>query len=386
MDTPRGRLLLMDALDAGAEPSADMVRHLDLCLGCRACETECPSGVRYGARLQHTREQLHGRAPRPLRHRLLERAALAAAALPPRAQDAGAWLLREMHRFGLLRMPRRGSGGPLGPGVLLGSGVAELDGAPPRLARRTPSRDPNSNRRVALLLGCVQRTLCGSVHVDAARLLAARNLDVLIPRGQRCCGALHAHAGDRKGAQRLARRNIVAFERAFPLEAIAVDAAGCGAALREYGELLADDPAWAERGARIAALTRDVLELLADDPPPFVRPVPLRVAYHDACHLAHVQGVRSAPRTLLARVPGLQLVPLEQSDRCCGAAGLYGVLQPDESALMLRDKLERVAASGAQVVTAANPGCLLQLAAGAHLRGLDVQVRHPLSLLAQSLA
>jgi glycolate oxidase iron-sulfur subunit len=385
MDTPRGRLALMDALLEGrVGPEPGLVRHLDLCLGCRACETECPSGVRYGEKLGRARELLHDSTARPLRQRLLERAVLAGVALPPRLQDAGAWLLREMRGL-LLRAPRGEAGGSLAAGAALLSGdVAELDGPPPRLPRLTPARG-TARRRVALLTGCVQRVLCGSVNAAAARLLAAAGCDVLVPRGQRCCGALHAHAGDRRGAQRLARLNIAAFERAGPLDAVVVTSAGCGSVLREYGELLADDPAWAERAARLAAIARDATELLAESPPPLTRPVPARVAYHDACHLAHAQGVRAPPRALLARVPGLQLVPLEQSDRCCGSAGLYNLLHPREAGLILRDKLERLRASGADTVAAGNPGCLLHLAAGARAAGLNVRTRHPLSILADAL-
>jgi glycolate oxidase iron-sulfur subunit len=221
--------------------------------------------------------------------------------------------------------------------------------------------------------------------VDAARLLAARGLDVLIPRGQRCCGALHAHAGDRKGAQRLARRNIVAFERAFPLEAIAVDAAGCGAALREYGELLADDPAWAERGARIAGLTRDVLELLADDPPPFVRPVPLRVAYHDACHLAHAQQVRSEPREVLRGIPDLELVEPAEWELCCGSAGIYNLLNPGPAAELGDRKAANVLATGAELLVTANPGCLMQVAAALRRTGGHIALAHTVEVLDASL-
>jgi len=387
MDTPRGRLALMDALLTGrAAPGPALVRHLDLCLGCRACETECPSGVRYGERLSEAREHLHGSAARPLRQRLLERAVLAGVALPPRLQDAGAWLLRELVHGGLLRAPRAPAGGTLATGAaLLRGGVAELDAPPVRLPNFLAARG-TARRRVALLTGCVQRVLCGSVNAAAARLLSAAGCDVLVPRRQRCCGALHAHAGDRAGAQRLARRNIAAFERALPLDAIVVTAAGCGSVLRDYGALLADDPAWASRAARLAALARDATEVLAGLDPPLTRPVPARVALHDACHLVHAQGVRTPPRELLARVPGLQLVPLEQADRCCGSAGIYNLLHPREAGLILAEKLERLRASGADTVAAANPGCLLHIAAGARAAGLAVRARHPLQILDEALA
>ncbi len=389
MDSPRGRLMLMDALrDGRAVADASLVRHLDLCLGCRACETDCPSGVRYGEKLQEAREALYGSRARPLSRRLLERAVLAGVALPPRVQSAGAALLRLLRREGALRPPRPGIGaaGPLAAARrLLGGAAVELDGPPPRLPAVLPACGAR-RARVGLLLGCVGRWLQGSVNLAAARLLSAAGCEVVVPRGQRCCGALHEHAGDRAGARRLARVNIAALEAAGPLDAVVVTAAGCGAMVKDWGALLRDDLAFAARAASLAARARDALELLHElGPPPLVRPVLARVAYHDACHLAHAQGVRAAPRALLARVPGLLLQPLADADRCCGSAGLFNLLEPDAARAVLRGKLERLAASGADTVAAANVGCLLQLAAGAHEAGMTLVARHPLQLLAQSL-
>jgi glycolate oxidase iron-sulfur subunit len=253
----------------------------------------------------------------------------------------------------------------------------------------TPARGTR-RMRVALLTGCVARWMFPGVNAATVRLLSAAGCEVVVPPGQGCCGALHSHSGDADGARHLLRRNIEAFEAAGemagPVDAVVVNAAGCGSAMKECDRLLADEPAWAERARALAARTRDALELLAESSDlPLTRPVEARVAYHDACHLAHGQGVRSGPRELLARIPGLSLVPLADADRCCGSAGIYNLLHPDAAASILEPKLARVADSGATVLAAANPGCLMQIAAGARAAGLDVRTAHPIELLDQAL-
>jgi glycolate oxidase iron-sulfur subunit len=427
MDSPRGRLYLMSALETGrigiSEP---LVRHLDLCLGCRACESECPSGVPYGAHLEKARERLRGAETRPGGQKGIESLILAAVALPPPAQRIGAALLGLVQRSGLARLVagiggtaasggaprvRGGTESPTGKSAAAGSAAPEA--GPPRqrdltlpssggtlprlrtmglllasmqvrpvsLPNITPARGPRK-LRVGFLEGCVNRWVFGDVNQAAARLLAGSGCEVVVPSGQRCCGALHAHSGELEGARELARKNIVAFEKEGALDAIIVAAAGCGAAMKDYGALLAGDPAWGERAARFSAKTRDALELLAElDALKPVREVRAAVAYHDACHLAHGQGVRAQPRSLLASVPGLRLVPLVDADRCCGSAGIYNVLHPGVAGAVLEAKLDRIRASGATIVAAANPGCLLQLAAGARRAGLAVRTAHPLELL-----
>ncbi len=428
MDSPRGRLYLMSALETGrigiSEP---LVRHLDLCLGCRACESECPSGVPYGAHLEKARERLRGAETRPGGQKAIESLILAAVALPPPAQRIGAALLGLVQRSGLARLvagagdatARRGAPGVRGgiappAGNPAAAGTAAVPGAasvpqrdltlppsggtlprlrtmgfllasmqvkPVSLPNVTPARGPRK-LRVGFLEGCVNRWVFGDVNQAAARLLAGSGCEVVVPSGQRCCGALHAHSGELEGARELARKNIEAFEKEGALDAIIVAAAGCGAAMKEYGALLAGDPAWSERAARFSAKTRDALELLAElDALKPVREVRASVAYHDACHLAHGQGVRAQPRSLLASVPGLTLVPLADADRCCGSAGIYNVLHPEVAGAVLEAKLDRIRSSGATIVAAANPGCLLQLAAGARKAGLAVRTAHPLELL-----
>jgi len=239
--------------------------------------------------------------------------------------------------------------------------------------------------RAGFLQGCVSRWVAGPVNEAAARLLTGSGVEVRVPAGQGCCGALHLHSGDREGARRLARANIAAFEGEGKdaLDAIVVTSAGCGSAMKSYGALFADDPAWRDRAASFAARVKDALELLAETGlPPARRELRgARVAYHDACHLAHAQGIRAQPRALLASIPGLTLVPLGDADRCCGSAGIYNLLHPEVASAILDGKLRRLGESGATIVAAANPGCLLQIAAGARQAGLPLRAAHPLELL-----
>lgn len=384
MDNPRGRLYLMRALEEGRAPAGPaLARHLDLCLGCRACETECPSGVPYGAHLETARERLRTLKVRPLGTRLLEGAVLRAVGLPTGVQRAGSALLRAVVGTGLAGLAARDPLRRVLP-RRIGRGLALLADASPRAAslpELTPARGTR-RMRTGFLQGCVSRWVFGPVNEAAARLLTASGAEVAAPAGQGCCGALHLHAGDREGARRLARKNIEAFERAGNLDAIVVTSAGCGSAMKAYGALFEDDPAWRERAETLASRTRDALELLAQiGLPPARRELRATVAYHDACHLAHAQGIRAQPRELLASVPGLTLVPLADADRCCGSAGIYNLLHPDVAGAILASKLERLKASGATIVAAANPGCLLQIASGAREAGIPLRAVHPLELL-----
>ncbi len=379
MDGPRGRLMLMDGLARGElAPSRDVVEHLDACLGCLACESACPSGVPYGHELQQARSLLRGSAERPRARRGLERTVLGLVALEPSVREAGWWLLRLVARTGLLRRAQRSRHAPI-------AAAARLlpDDLPARapLPRVTPAVGARL-LLVGLLLGCVQRHLFADVNAATVRLLAQAGCEVVIPDGQGCCGALHAHAGDRAGARRLMAANFRAFHAAEPLDAIVVNAAGCGSALREAGQLFGEDEALGAQAEAFAGKTRDALQLLDElGLPAPRRPVAATVACHDACHLAHGQRSPGLAERLLARVPGVSLVPLEQADRCCGSGGLSNLLQPDVTDAVLERKLAALAASGADTVSAANAGCLLQLRAGVRRRGARLAVEHPLSLL-----
>jgi glycolate oxidase iron-sulfur subunit len=383
-ESPRGRIHLMGALAEGRlQPTADVLPHLDRCLACRACEAVCPSGVAYGRLIETTRAELErvGARPRSAPARWLRRAALRVLAEPAwlgRVAAVGSLYERLglralLHRSGLLRvLPRR---------------LRRLESLMPSLVRPRYERPPAPeipSARVALLLGCVMRVAYGDVHTAAARLLSRAGVAVVDVPDQACCGALHAHSGDHDTAVTLARRNVDAFERAG-VDAVIVDAAGCGAHLKGYGALLAHDPRFAERAAALAAKTRDVTEYLATVTPegPVGR-LDLRVTYQDPCHLVHAQGIRAAPRELLAKVEGCELVEMAGADVCCGSAGTYNLTQPEYADALLAEKCTAILATGAEAVVTANPGCMLQIESGLRSRGSAIRVLHVVEVLDQA--
>jgi glycolate oxidase iron-sulfur subunit len=376
MDSPRGRLYLMRAAAEGRIGlSETFARHMDLCLGCRACESACPSGVRFGALLEATRAQLAGNGA-ARRRRPVERLVHA---LFPEPARLGALLggLRLYQRSGVQRVLRATGLLRAVPSVAaMEALLPEVPAAEPLLERLAAHGERRG--RVGLLTGCVQRHLYPHVNRDTARLLSLAGWDVVIPRAQGCCGALDLHAGHLESLRTRAR----ALAAAFPadLDAIVVNAAGCGSAMKEYGRWLPDDPAV----VHFAGKVRDVTQVLVDAELP-LGPVPMVVTYHDACHLAHGQKVRSEPRALLARIPGLRVVPLADGELCCGSAGVYNLLEPEVADRLLAMKVERIAETGAQAVVAGNPGCLLQIAKGCRARGLDVEILHPVELLARAV-
>jgi glycolate oxidase iron-sulfur subunit len=375
MDSPRGRVYLMRAV---AEKRLDVTdgfrRHLDLCLGCRACETACPAGVPFGSLLETARAQIE-RHGRPWRERALSALIFAVFPYPGRLRVllAASRLYRRSGISALVRatgilnsFPRLAVMEGLLPDVPAASTLPEL----------VPARG-RSRGRVALLTGCVQRHLYADVNRDTARLLSLAGWDVVVPRGQGCCGALELHGGRLDAL----RRRAIALASAFPADVdwVVTNAAGCGSAMREYGHWTPDEAA-----TRLASRTRDVTELLADADLP-LEPLPLTVTYHDPCHLAHGQKVRAAPRALLAKIPGLTVVPLVDSDLCCGSAGVYNILEPEMAERLLSQKIDRVIESGARTVVTGNPGCLLQIASGCRRRGMEVEVIHPVTLVARAV-
>jgi glycolate oxidase iron-sulfur subunit len=269
------------------------------------------------------------------------------------------WLAWPMRLAGVLQR-RPALLALLPPRLRAMTAVAPTSPATPDLPERIPATGP-TRQRVGLITGCVQRVFFGDVNAATARVLAAEGCEVIAPAAQGCCGALALHAGEREQARAFARQVIATFE-SQPVDTIVVNAAGCGSTLKEYGELLHDDPDWAERAARFAARVRDVTEVLAQLPAIAPRhPLPLRVAYHDACHLAHGQGVRQQPRELLAAIPGLETVAVDESDICCGSAGIFNLVQPEMAASLGRRKAGHLAATGADIVVTSNPGCMLQI-------------------------
>jgi glycolate oxidase iron-sulfur subunit len=368
-DSPRGRIYLMRELQEGSlSLSADVVRHLDLCLGCRACETACPSGVRYGELIENARAYVEAHHPRPRFDRLRRRAM---AWLFPRPQVLRFLLLplRLLELVGVLAWVRR-----VVPRAAL---VPVLRSWPP-LPAVVEARGP-STRRVGLLAGCVAQVLFASVNRATVRVLTRHGCAVETPPAQGCCGALYLHAGDREAAQTCARRNIDVFAR---LDTVVVNAAGCGAVLKEYGALLAGDPQYAERARAFSAKVRDVNELMATLPQETpTRRLERKVTYHDACHLAHAQGVRDAPRQLLRRIPGLELIELPEGDLCCGSAGTYNLTEPAMAQRLGARKAENIRATGADIVAVANPGCAMQIQAALAATGRALHVKHPIELL-----
>jgi len=384
-DSPRGRLLLMrTAHEDGAELTVAEVDAWDNCLGCMACVTACPSGVRYDKLIEDTRGQVERNWQRTPADRRWRRALYATFPHPGRLR-ALAPLAAAARRLGADRLASRLPDRLGRPRELLRlTPRTPLRATLRRLPARTPARGAPRGVTVGFVQGCVQRVFFGAVNAATVAVLAAEGFDVVAPRLPRCCGALQLHSGDAEPARALARATIAAFERC---DAVVVNAAGCGSAMKEYGHLLRDDPAWAARAEAFAAKVRDVTELLAEHEPQARRhPLPLTVAYHDACHLAHAQGVREAPRALLRSIPGVELREPDGWEICCGSAGLYNLLEPEPAAALGRRKAELLLATGADVVAAANPGCALQIAAHARALGRELEVRHPLELLHASIA
>jgi glycolate oxidase iron-sulfur subunit len=407
MDSPRGRIYLMKAgLEGRTEMTPAFVSHFDACLGCMACVTSCPSGVQYAPLIEATRAQIERRHPRSLSDRLfraaifalfpyparLRLALLPLAFLPRRIKNRGERRERgerEISSQRSLRAPR------FFPDVIaLFDRLRAMLSLAPNVTLRmlfssVPARTPangTSRLKVGLLTGCVQRLVLPSVNAATVDVLAAEGCDVVAPAEQGCCGALALHAGRIDDARAFARRTIEVFERAG-VERIAVNAAGCGSSMKEYGQLFADDPAWSERARAFSARVRDVTEIVSDLGPPRAarHPLALRVAYHDACHLAHAQGVRQPPRDLLRSIPGVEILPFAEPEICCGSAGIYNLVEPDAARDLGERKAGNIDAVRPDVIATANPGCTLQIAAASARRGCPRPVLHPVEILAASL-
>jgi glycolate oxidase iron-sulfur subunit len=377
-DSPRGRILLMRSVYEGSlRVGDDSVRtHIDRCLGCRACEPVCPSGVPYGHLLEAMRATLLTERPLAPVARLilwvfarpfLLRTAMAASRL---ARATGLAALAGSLARGRLRFA-----------------IDMLVSTHPTIRpRRYTAKGTGERGTVALLAGCVMEGLFAPTNRATERTLVVNDYRMVRAPGQRCCGALHAHSGDLETARKLARANIAAFERSNAAFVV-TNAAGCGAMMKEYGHLLADDPAWAERAAKISANVRDVSELLAGaGPKPPQAAVPAMVTYDAPCHLLHAQRISAQPVQLLRAIPGLELVPLTDADQCCGAAGIYNLVEPETSDAVLGPKIRNIAATGAAFVATGNPGCLMQIGAGLRRAGVRAHAVHPVELLDEAYA
>jgi glycolate oxidase iron-sulfur subunit len=385
MDSPRGRIYLMKmAAEGAAKIDETWVSHFDACLGCMACMTACPSGVDYGKLIEATRAQIERRYTRPAAEKRFRRFLFSTFTRPDRLR-ALLLPLRLYQNAGLQGLVRR-----MGIPKLLPARWRALEALLPRVpAQETlPELIPahgERRRRVGLLLGCVQRVFFPQVNAATARVLAAEGCEVVAPAAQPCCGALLVHAGEEAGAMSFARQMIDAFEKA-QVDSVIINAAGCGSNVKEYGHLLGDDPEYAARAKALAAKCYDVSEFLAELEPRAKRhPLRLRVAYHDACHLQHAQGIRIQPRALLRRIPQLELLEIPESAICCGSAGIYNLVQPEAAAELGDRKAGHVAALDADTVVTGNPGCLLQLQSALARAGLKLPVRHSIELLDASI-
>jgi glycolate oxidase iron-sulfur subunit len=384
MDSPRGRIYLIRAASEGRVGISDsFVKHMNLCLVCRACETACPSGVEFTSLMEATRGQIARNYAYPAPERRL-RDFLLDTCTDSKRLARMLWPLRVYQRSGLQALVRAS-------GLLrLFGRLAEMEALLPpipdpglrhALAERTPARG-HTRGRVGLLTGCVQSVFFPDVNRATARVLAENGYEVIAPKGQVCCGSLLVHEGERERGQALARRTIDLFERA-EVDLVTVNAAGCGSVMKGYGELLRGDPRYAGRAEAFGRKVRDISEVLAAVPiDGRLGELPLKVTYHEPCHLVHGQRVRAEPRATIKAIPGVRFIELKESDMCCGSAGIYNLINPNESRQLLDRKLDRIAESGAEIVVSGNPGCLIQIGEGIRRRGMKVRIAHPVELLA----
>jgi glycolate oxidase iron-sulfur subunit len=391
-DSPRGRIQLMLGLARGEiEPTPSVREHLDLCLDCRACETACPSGVVYHELIEETRAKLDDERTLSGQQRLLRLVFFKIFVYPKRLKLAllPARILQKLGLYPLLR--KSGLLNVLPAGLRKMEQMLPPDGALwpkplPELVLAQSSEKPPT-RVVAFFPGCIGSVMFNDVNRKAVELLSASGVDVISPHAWGCCGAIHHHSGDHHTAQEFARRNIDLMVPEFGPRAdfIATNIAGCGAMLREYDLLLRDDPKYADRAREFSSRVRDISEVLVEvDLPPLTHRIDATTTYHDACHLAHAQKVVKQPRQLLALIPGLKLIPLPDSDMCCGAAGTYNLTQPEMSRKLAERKLNNVLYTQASICVTGNVGCAMQIQSEAAARGISLRVLHPVELLHQA--
>jgi len=390
MDSPRGRIDLMKGLQEGVIVlDSTVMAHFDQCLGCMGCVTACPSGVRYDLLIEAQRAKIEEHAHRTLLDRLFRNLIFAFFPYPARLRVLAVPLVLYA-KSGLQTLVRR-----TGLLSIFPARLAQLEALTPAVALRelgsvlppfTRARTPQARGRVAVVAGCVQRTFFPNVNAATIRVLAAEGYDVVVPAGQGCCGALSLHSGRDGEAKRFARALIERLERE-QFDAVIINAAGCGSTLKQYGELFADDLAFRERAEAFARRVRDINEFLAGVEPLAVRhPIRKRVAYHDACHLAHAQRIRSQPRALLSGIPELQLVEVPDGDQCCGSAGTYNLFEPESAREIGERKVDNVLSIAPELLASANPGCTLQIQSILQRRGTTLNAAHPIEILDASIA
>jgi glycolate oxidase iron-sulfur subunit len=385
MDSPRGRIYLMKMASDGATAMTDpWVQHMDTCLGCMSCMTACPSGVDYAKLIEATRAQIERRHPRSTAERLQRWMIFNTFPRVDRLRVLRP-LLRAYQKSGLQALIR-------GSGLLklLPKQLSAMEALMPKLGAsdRIPPVTPalgEKRKRVGLLLGCVQREFMPEINAATVRVLAAEGCEVIAPPDQPCCGALMVHAGEETPALALARHVIDVFERA-QVDIIITNAGGCGSNVRDYGYQLRDDPQYAESAERFSAKCKDISEFLEELGPRTERkPLNMRVAYHDSCHLQHAQRVRTQPRTLLSAIPGIDVTDLPEAALCCGSAGIYNLVQPETADALADRKAQHITAALPDLVATGNIGCMLQIAAALERQGQKTRVLHTIQLIDASI-
>ncbi len=388
MDSPRGRIYLMKLGTEGAVAlDTTLTQHFDRCLGCMACLTSCPSGVQYDKLIEATRSQIERNYQRSLPDGLFRRMIFALFPHPQRLKRLAGplWLYRRsglralVHTLGIHKwLPQRLRALE---SLLPDYSMKAVD---PALPAVIPAQG-EQRMRVGMLLGCVQRVFFGDVNAATVRVLSAEGCEVVVPQTQGCCGALMVHAGQESSALAMARKTIDVFEAAN-VEVVVINAAGCGSTLKEYGHLLRDDPAYAERAIQFSAKCKDISEVLATLPPRAERkPLPLKVAYHDACHLQHAQRVRNEPRQVLRAIPGLEIIEIPEAAMCCGSAGIYNLVEPVAAQELGDRKVNHILTTNAEAIVSSNPGCLLQILSGLERAGKAIPALHMIELIDASI-
>jgi glycolate oxidase iron-sulfur subunit len=395
MDSPRGRVYQMVQVATGEAPmNESYLEHMGLCLGCRACETACPSGVQYGKLIEAARTEIQAKVPRPFPWKQVEDFAFGTLLVSPpllRAMGVGMWLYQKSGLQSLVRA----------------TGILKLFGPMGKVEHLTPEAqlptffskygkvyfaEGERKHRVAMLGGCIANVFFARLHEATVRVLQKNGCEVVVPAAQVCCGALHAHAGRREEARALARKNVDALLQS-EFDAIISNTGGCGATLKEYGELLEHDTAYHHKAERFVAKLKDVNEFLASiELNPNMAPIERRVTYQDSCHLCHGQKVKAAPRKLLKSIPGLQFVEMPASDVCCGSAGIYNVIENEMAEQILQSKMRNANSVKPDQIASSNPGCMIQLEAGCRqhgegkLKDNPAPVKHIVELLDEAYA
>ena len=389
-DSPRGRIHLMKvALEGKTEITDEFARHFDTCLGCMACVTACPSGVQYDKLVEATRPQIERRIDRSKSDRLFRRIIFSLFPYPTRLR----WIALKLwayQRLGVRWFVRNSGLLSLLPRKLRAMEAMAPPIAFGELFSSIPERIPTvgkPRKRVAFLLGCVQRVFFSNVNQATLRVLAAEGCEVVIPQGQGCCGALMYHAGQEDDAIAMARQFIDEFDKEIDnVDAIVINAAGCGSTLKQYGHILADDPVYATKAKALSAKCRDISELLAELEPRAPRhPLPIRVAYHDACHLRHAQNVISEPRQVLAQVPELDVREIPEAGMCCGSAGIYNLVEPEAAEQLGALKAKQCLSTEADTIVSSNPGCLLQIKSSLERSGRTLRTMHLVEIVDASI-